>query len=120
MKKISWFLLFVFLLFGYIARAQTSESVIIRVSYAKKTNGLESRIMLDIGKSNTHSLYGKVKNLDASSAVQITADDDKLIVFNNEVDLMNYLFKLGYKYKSYFHSVIINVDTHNFILIKEN
>lgn len=99
--------------------AQSAESVIIRVSYAKKTNGMEARIMLDIGKSNTHSLSGKVKNLDAANAVQITAEDNKLVVFTSEVDLMNYLFKLGYKYSGYYHSVIINIETHNFILIKE-
>ena len=105
-------------MFGSV-NAQVSESVIIRVSYAKKANGMESRITLDIGKSNTHSLYGKVKNLDNSNTVQIISEDGKLTVFSSEVDLINYLFTLGYKYSGYFHSIIINVDTHNFIFIKE-
>jgi hypothetical protein len=111
-------LLLNFFIIGQIS-AQSAECVIIRVSYAKKASGSESRLSIDIGKSTTHSLYGKIKNLEDSNTVQITNEDGKLIIFNNEVDLMNYLFMLGYKYISYFHTVIINTEFHNFILIKE-
>lgn len=107
-----------FTCFYNISFSQTSkEIVIIRVEYTAKKSGIESSLYCDIGVANTHSLYRALTN--EENTVQIKDENDKIRVFTTEVDLMNYLFSLGYQLKSTFGTEIINAKYMNFILIKE-
>lgn len=116
MKSVIFGLLFI--CFYNISYSQTSkEIVIIRVDYATKKTGIESRIFCDIGVANTHSLYRSLTNQE--NTVQIKDDNDKIHVFTTEVDLMNYLFSIGFQLKSTYDTELINTKYTNFILIKE-
>jgi hypothetical protein len=116
MKKI---ILFLFFIIGGLTlkAASDKEMVIIRVEYSAKKTGIESKLYCDIGVSNIHSLYRALTNQE--NTVQIKDENDKINVFSTEVDLMNYLFTLGYKFESTFITEIINNKYTNFILIKE-
>lgn len=116
MKKFIFCLAFAFISFGSFAQAD-KEIVVIRVEYAIKKTGLESRIFCDIGVANTHSLYRSMTN--SENAVQIKDETDKIRVFTTEVDLMNYLFTLGYHFDSVFETEVVNSKYTNFILVKD-
>lgn len=104
--------------FSSVSFAQSDkEIVIIRVEYSSKKNGIESKLFCDIGVSSKHLLYRTLTNQE--NTVQIKDEYDKIHVFTTEVDLMNYLFTLGYKFHSTYQTEIITNKYTNFILIKE-
>lgn len=116
MKKL--FLISLIFLFGNSLFAKADKEVlIIRVEYAAKKTGMESRLFCNIGVSDSHSLHKVLTNQE--NTVQIKDDSGRLSVFTNEIDLMNYLFKLGYHLESTYATKTINVDYVNFVLVKE-
>ncbi|HAA00025.1 MAG TPA: hypothetical protein DEP18_00480 [Flavobacteriales bacterium] len=97
--------LFCFLLFSFSVAAQTQgEVVILRVEYAKKSSGIEHRMQLDAGISTQHSLSGKVIN--EKGVVRIKTDE-KTESFTNEVDLLSYLQKNGFRLLQVFNQTIM-------------
>lgn len=116
MKKLLLILLLSFTTLQIFALTD-KEVVIIRVEYSMKKASIESRLFCDIGTSNTHSLYRLLTN--EENTVQIKDETDKIKVFTTEVDLMNYLFTLGYQFESNYSSEILSNKYMNFVLIKE-
>lgn len=114
-KSVVIFLLWMFSL--PVFAFSDKEIVIIRVEYAVKKLGIESRLYCDIGVANTHSLYRALTN--EENTVQIKDENDKIRVFTTEVDLMNYLFTVGFRFDSSYSSEVINNKYQNFILIKD-
>lgn len=114
--KVLIFTLFLLFSFPFLSKAD-KEIVIIRVEYASKKTGIESRLFCDIGVKNTHSLYRALTNQE--NTVQIKDENDKTLVFTSEVDLMNYLFTLGYNFVQQYTSEILTSKYMNFVLVKE-
>jgi hypothetical protein len=114
MKSISFLFFFLYSLSVFSA---DKEMVIIRVDYQVKKTGIESKLYCDIGNRNTHSLYRALTN--SENTVQIKDENDKTLVFTTEVDLMNYLFTIGYHYESTYTNTIMGTTYTNFVLVKE-
>lgn len=74
------------------------EYLNIRVQYGKKMQGYVYEVYLDIGTSGKHSLSGTVTNDDGK--VQIK-DEYGMQEFSSDIDLVNYLGKLGWTVQAF-------------------
>ena len=81
------------------------EIVILRVNHFLKTNGLESRLNIEIGKSPNHSLKGKIENGEVGT-IRYTNNDGTVSVFTNETDILSFLLNKGYKILNVYENII--------------
>jgi len=93
------------------------EVVILRVNQFLKTNGLESRLYIEIGNSPNHSFKGKVENGEAGT-VRYTKNDGMVSVFTNEVDMLSFLINNGYKILNVYENNIGSRPFVNYIMEK--
>lgn len=94
------FLLFIIItssgkIFSQTDKDSTREYIELWVNYRVVTEGITAKLFIDIGTSKNHSLYGLVKNGDADNIIFYEENITK--VFNNEVDLLNYLSDTGWE-----------------------
>lgn len=72
-----------------------SEYMELWINYSVNKEGVTCKMNINIGNDKKHSLYGLVENGAADNIVII--DDNIALVFNNEIDILNYLSATGWK-----------------------
>jgi hypothetical protein len=117
MKSIILSILFIFAITISFCNSD-KEIIIIKVEYSKKKDGFHSKMIVDLGKANSHPLHNKLQN-DESGSITYKDENGKLTVFLSEVDLMNFLFSFGYNYKEVYQFDIMSEKFYNFVLVKE-
>lgn len=114
MKQIVFAFLFI-LSTAYSFAQRSGEMVMIRVEYAKKTSGTEHRITLDVGTSSDHSLAKKVTQEKGIVRIQ---GSEKVEVFTNEVDLLNYLNREGFRLFNTFQQTIMGETYQVYLMMR--
>ncbi len=90
-----------------------SNSFIIRVQYIHKQGIIENRLSADLGSDKNHPLSGKLTS--AQDRIIITINGESK-TYNNEVDLLNALSKMGWKIVSANVVTIINTQYMQYLL----
>jgi len=114
------FIFFIFIFSAFVINAQSSankEFVILRVNYFSKQTGLEARLSIDIGTSQTHSLKGKFEE-GKNGTLRYNEPGDKIIVFNNEIDILELLYKQGFEIIYCYDGVITGKNYMHYLLSK--
>ena len=94
-------------------QSSLSNSFIIRVQYIHKQGIIENRISADLGTDKNHPLSGKL--ITAQDRIIITINGESK-TYNNEVDLLNALSKMGWKVVSANVVTIINTQYMQYLL----
>lgn len=71
------------------------EYFMIRVTHLYKNDRIMSELSIDTGEMFPNSLKGKIVEGEGNS-IKVNADDGKILVFHNEVDILNYLSTIGW------------------------
>jgi hypothetical protein len=94
-------------------QSSISTSLIIRVHYIHKQGVIENRLSADLGTDKNHPLSGKL--ITAQDRIIITINGESK-TYNNEVDLLNALSKMGWKVVSANVVTIINTQYMQYLL----
>ena len=111
MKK---FLLFILLFAAAFSFGQNQQEYAkVRVQYKIKFSEYQYEVFLDIGKNGSHSLAGKVSNQDG---VVVVKDENGILNFESDIDLLNYLGKKGWKVTYSGQNKILDTEYTEYLL----
>lgn len=82
-------------LFSQNENNPVSEYMELWVNYSITKEGITCRMNINAGSDKGHSLYGLIKEGEADNIIIL--DDNIALVFNNEIDILNYLSATGWK-----------------------
>ncbi len=121
MKKtllISLLLSFVFQLNVFSQNDTKYEVIILRVNHYLKTDGLTSRLSIETYKNENSSFNLRFENKD-KGVINYKNDDGTIMVFNEEVDIVNFIENNGFIIQSVYTEVIGGRCFVNYVFQKE-
>lgn len=116
MKNI-WFIL-LFLVSTILVAQEKTEYCILRVTYSIKPNNLDSRLSVDIGSSENHSLKGIFENTKGGT-ISVNNSDGTITVIKDEVDFLTIINKYGFKLINSYTMTLLEKSYVNFIFEKK-
>lgn len=93
------------------------EYLILRVSHYTKKHGLDSRLTVDLGTNENHSLKNIIENSQLGS-VKISRSDGTVNVLKNEVDFLNIMSDFGFSMKESYVVEISGIKYTQYIFVK--
>lgn len=91
------------------------EYAVLRVEYKRMLGEYSYKLYLDIGKNGSHSLAGKIENLDG---VVVFHDDNGPRNLESDVDLLNLLGKKGWHVSKSGKNKILDKEYTEFLLVR--
>ncbi len=103
-----------------ILKAQEkSEYCILRITYSVKTQGLESKLMIDLGNQINHSLRDVFEN-SKGGTISIKNSDGTVTVIKDEIDFLPVIERYGFKLKDVYSMTLLDKSYVNFIFEKKS
>jgi predicted SPOUT superfamily RNA methylase MTH1 len=118
MKKI----LLIFAIFGLLTcsniQAQNkTEYCILRIVNTIKTTGVESKLYINIGSSQIHSLKGVFEN-NKNGTISIKNSDGTTTIIKDEVDFLSIIERYGFKLIEVYSNSILEKSYVNYLFEK--
>ncbi|WP_066759302.1 hypothetical protein [Crocinitomix algicola] len=112
------FLFFLIVLGNFSSYAQNiNEYLKVRVQYKIKFGQYDYEVYVDIGKNGSHSLAGKVENMNEKVKIH---DDNGLLEFESDIDILNYLGEQGWQVIQSNKNKILDTEYTEYLLEKQH
>jgi hypothetical protein len=117
MKKFALLFLMTISYFSY-SQNQT-EYCILRITNSIKTTGIESKLYLDIGTNQTHSLKNVFIN-NKNGTITVKKADGSSLIISDEIDFLNIIEQYGFKLIHCYSTSVLEKTYVSYLFEKRN
>lgn len=105
--------------FSSLHAQSKTEYCILRIVNTVKTTGVESKLFIDLGSSQTHSLKNVFEN-NKNGTISVKNSDGSTTIIKDEVDFLPIIEQYGFKLIEVYSNSILEKSYVNYLFEKKN